>query len=440
MKYIKSGKLISANETVDERWGREFKPLPFASILTGHISACHINLPRPLVALLRNNHKNPRQYDHEKDIVIAEWGYLPFDKLVKNMSLECIRSLYKPSREEINDYLTRLPKFRTRFVEHSMESNIRIELKSRNDAINSIDESAEYAKLSLSHDSKTQMLEIGRSLALSSSFASSDGGSLSKSYLSNPFRSYFGSNNSFESDLYLSRGLTKFNYCSESDNDDPFILNGLLGKISPAAITEFDNQCFSLLSSKGSFSISSSSGQETGKTKDDDTIRRHDDAVNALEVTSDIALNDTGALRHQSPTPMGKNSKTLSFGKASYFATNYEPESILRQHRGDSEKEEPKPRVQIREYRRKSQSNPFRKQEGINYLNARTHNRRRWSYVFPAGKLGQSMTAFYGKELNTFGNNYDNDKMNYRIELEEFNTTCSFANNYRLHSNGERIA
>jgi hypothetical protein len=36
-------------------------------------------------------------------------------------------------------------------------------------------------------------------------------------------------------------------------------------------------------------------------------------------------------------------------------------------------------------YRRKYMANPFREQEGKRFLKARTHNRRRWSHVFPDG-------------------------------------------------------
>jgi hypothetical protein len=38
--------------------------------------------------------------------------------------------------------------------------------------------------------------------------------------------------------------------------------------------------------------------------------------------------------------------------------------------------------------------NPFRREEGEGFLRTRTHNRRRWSHIFPQGKLEH--VGYYG--------------------------------------------
>lgn len=47
----------------------------------------------------------------------------------------------------------------------------------------------------------------------------------------------------------------------------------------------------------------------------------------------------------------------------------------------------------IRTYRKKYAINPFKKEEGKAFLETRTHNRRRWSHVFPAYSIGQQDNA-----------------------------------------------
>lgn len=54
----------------------------------------------------------------------------------------------------------------------------------------------------------------------------------------------------------------------------------------------------------------------------------------------------------------------------------------------------------IYDYYRRYGTNPFRLEQGMNYLKIRTHNRRRWSYVFPveddSTHFGKSMYCFHG--------------------------------------------
>ena len=39
----------------------------------------------------------------------------------------------------------------------------------------------------------------------------------------------------------------------------------------------------------------------------------------------------------------------------------------------------------VRKFRARYEVNPFRKEDGSGFLKTRTHNRRRWSHIFPAG-------------------------------------------------------
>jgi hypothetical protein len=59
---------------------------------------------------------------------------------------------------------------------------------------------------------------------------------------------------------------------------------------------------------------------------------------------------------------------------------------------------ETQPRDFIRFYRRKYHINPFKREEGKAFLETRTHNRRRWSHVFPAYSLGrqENANAYFG--------------------------------------------
>lgn len=54
----------------------------------------------------------------------------------------------------------------------------------------------------------------------------------------------------------------------------------------------------------------------------------------------------------------------------------------------------------IRNYRKRYAINPFRKGEGKAFLETRTHNRRRWSHVFPAYSLGRQENAYTYFGLN----------------------------------------
>lgn len=59
-----------------------------------------------------------------------------------------------------------------------------------------------------------------------------------------------------------------------------------------------------------------------------------------------------------------------------------------------------KQRDYIRNYRKKYAINPFRRGEGKAFLETRTHNRRRWSHVFPAYSLGRQENAYTYFGLN----------------------------------------
>ena len=48
----------------------------------------------------------------------------------------------------------------------------------------------------------------------------------------------------------------------------------------------------------------------------------------------------------------------------------------------------------VMKFRARYEVNPFRKEDGSGFLKTRTHNRRRWSHIFPAGKL--EMVGYYG--------------------------------------------
>jgi hypothetical protein len=48
----------------------------------------------------------------------------------------------------------------------------------------------------------------------------------------------------------------------------------------------------------------------------------------------------------------------------------------------------------LKDYAKQSSINPFRMKDGEKYLNSITHNRRRWSHVFPEGK--QDKVVDYG--------------------------------------------
>ena len=47
-------------------------------------------------------------------------------------------------------------------------------------------------------------------------------------------------------------------------------------------------------------------------------------------------------------------------------------------------------------YRRKYSVNPFRRDTGADVLDLRTHNRRRWSHVFPSGQNSSVLSNYYG--------------------------------------------
>ena len=88
----------------------------------------------------------------------------------------------------------------------------------------------------------------------------------------------------------------------------------------------------------------------------------------------------------------------------------------------------------IREYCDVTCINPFRPKEGQNYLQSITHNRRRWSHVFPSGLCECAFDEFCG-DLNQFrclralpGSS------GLRSELEESHATRHIATQHGLHA------
>jgi len=91
------------------------------------------------------------------------------------------------------------------------------------------------------------------------------------------------------------------------------------------------------------------------------------------------------------------NTKNYKFLVGSPNRNNYNSSNpVSREISSGTVVDENDPKLILKEYRRKAQTNPFKKEEGDKYLKERTHNRRRWSYVFPVGDLGKSMTTYYG--------------------------------------------
>jgi hypothetical protein len=48
----------------------------------------------------------------------------------------------------------------------------------------------------------------------------------------------------------------------------------------------------------------------------------------------------------------------------------------------------------VRKFRARYEVNPFRKEDGSGFLQTRTHNRRRWSHIFPSGEYCGSISVF----------------------------------------------
>lgn len=387
---MNKGKSCSGNLTIDERWGREYKPLPFAAILQKHLKVSPndvendvYDLPSPLSRLIG---VNVHDYTEARSSCsICEWGHLPFQDLFDTQRIKNANAKGTSVNHVTRKYLASLPQYTAKY--HNDLSTISDSEEKLFGSASSRDGSKySYGYVDLKTLSETEKFQ--RNVG---SLSSSDGGT-----------SIYDRFDDFEyhgNDIYIQRGFP-IDYCHESDKDSGFIYNAIMSDKSVSELETIDDTFFKSCTKLGSSSKEKFESKEIvaspikrSKIRERNGIADDKYAVDKKRDNADIQYPANTHLTLSSQRP----NRTLSFQESDAVSDKkYLSESLGSRDRDSLRMNElPTRNSGTREYHERAQTNPFRREDGINYINARTHNRRRWSYVFPAGKLAQTLT-FYG--------------------------------------------
>ena len=120
------------------------------------------------------------------------------------------------------------------------------------------------------------------------------------------------------------------------------------------------------------------------------------DSGYSLTSLSQTLNGSGGSITMPNRSPSDSSGFQYAAGKGQYRGTRYTSSAALNTiisneaYANDIEYQQ---REFIRMYRKKYSINPFRRGEGKAFLDTRTHNRRRWSHVFPAYSVGRQDNA-----------------------------------------------